>query len=171
MDPSAATVETWERRPGAACAPLGAYRRREPERTLLHAVVRERLCRHSVRPPFALHRLSQGPDGRLVYRMKRPRGGSLFLVLTPDELLSRIVTLVPPPRTHALRYHGLFAPNSKHRRRVVPAGAGSKPAGHAPGHAAPTDSDPAPATPAALARPADEPAAFRLTSPEADIST
>jgi hypothetical protein len=39
--------------------------------------------------------------------MKRPRGGSLFLVLTPDELLSRIATLVPPPRTHALRYHGL----------------------------------------------------------------
>jgi len=36
-------VETWERSHGAACAPLGGYRRREPERTLLHAVVRERL--------------------------------------------------------------------------------------------------------------------------------
>jgi aerobic-type carbon monoxide dehydrogenase small subunit (CoxS/CutS family) len=57
----------------------------------LHAGVRihendrqelERLCRYAVRPPFALHRLSQGPDGRLVYRMKRPRGGSLRLALT-----------------------------------------------------------------------------------------
>jgi len=95
----------------------------------LHAGVRihandreglERLCRYAVRPPFALHRLSQGPDGRLVYRMKRPRGGSLFLLLTPDELIARIATLVPPPRTHALRYHGLFAPHSKHRARVVP---------------------------------------------------
>jgi hypothetical protein len=141
----------------------------------LHAGVRihehdrvglERLCRYAVRPPFALHRLLQGPDGRLVYRMKRPRGGSLFLVLTPDELLSRIATLVPPPRTHALRYHGLFAPNSKHRRRVVPAVAGSKPAGHAPGHAASADTASMPASTAALARPADEPAAFRLTSPE-----
>ena len=84
-----------------------------------------------MRPPFALHRLSQGPDGRLVYRMKRPRGGSLFLVLTPDELIARLATLVPPPRTHALRYHGLFAPHSKHRARVVPR---REPAGAAAPH-------------------------------------
>ena len=52
--------------------------------------------------------------------MKRPRGGSLFLVLTPDELVARLATLVPPPRVHAVRYHGVFAPNSKVRRRIVP---------------------------------------------------
>ena len=95
----------------------------------LHAGVRihendreglERLCRYAVRPPFALHRLSQAPDGNLLYRMKRARGGSLFLPLTPDQLLARIATLVPPPRTHAIRYHGVFAPNSKDRARVVP---------------------------------------------------
>jgi hypothetical protein len=85
----------------------------------------ERLCRYAVRPPFALERLTQGEEGRLVYRMKRPRGGSLFLVLTPDELLARLATLVPPPRVHGLRYHGVFAPNSKMRSRVVPLGAGT----------------------------------------------
>jgi len=36
-------------------------------------------------------------------RMKRPRGGSLFLVLAPDELLARLATLVPPPRIHGVR--------------------------------------------------------------------
>jgi hypothetical protein len=82
---------------------------------------RERLCRYALRPPLALQRLSQGEEGRLVYRMKRPRGGSLFLVLTPAELLGRLATLVPPPRAHGLRYHGVFAPNSKARKRVVPA--------------------------------------------------
>ena len=96
----------------------------------LHAGVRihgndreglERLCRYVLRPPFAVQRLSQGEDGRLVYRMKRPRGGSLFLILTSDELLARIATLVAPPRVHGLRYHGIFAPNSKARSRVVPA--------------------------------------------------
>ena len=95
----------------------------------LHAGVRvhandrqglERLCRYVVRPPFALHRLSVGEDGRLVYRMKHPRGGSLFLVLAPDELLARLATLVPPPRSHGVRYHGVFAPNAKARPRVVP---------------------------------------------------
>jgi hypothetical protein len=145
----------------------------------LHAGVRihehdreglEKLCRYAVRPPFALHRLSAGPDGRLVYRMKRPRGGSLFLVLTPDELLARLATLIPPPRTHALRYHGVFAPNSKHRRRVVPAGArgsaghGSLEAPHLPGdHAAPAA---VAAAPAAVARP-EPPGSFRLT-PQAE---
>jgi hypothetical protein len=36
----------------------------------------------------------------LVYRMKRPRAGSLFLLLAPDELLARLATLVPPPRVY-----------------------------------------------------------------------
>jgi hypothetical protein len=58
---------------------------------------RERLARYVLRPPLALQRLSQGEGGRLVYRMKRPRAGSLILLLTPDELLARLATLVPPP--------------------------------------------------------------------------
>ena len=37
------STEVWEARPGAARAPLAGYRRREPEHTILHAVVRERL--------------------------------------------------------------------------------------------------------------------------------
>jgi len=52
--------------------------------------------------------------------MKRPRGGSFLLVLTPDELLARIATLVPQPRSHALRYHRLFALYTKHRARMEP---------------------------------------------------
>ncbi len=35
--------ESWERHTGAACAPLAGYQRREPEKTLLHQVVREQL--------------------------------------------------------------------------------------------------------------------------------
>ena len=37
------STEVWEARPGAARAPLARYRLREPEHTILHAVVRERL--------------------------------------------------------------------------------------------------------------------------------
>lgn len=127
----------------------------------LHAGVRvhgndreglERLCRYALRPPFALHRLSRGEDGLLVYRMKRPRGGSLFLVLSPDQLLARLATLVPPPRVHGLRYHGVFAPNSKVRSRIVPAApepsspppvapsAAPSPSARSPSHAKPKSS-------------------------------
>jgi len=68
---------------------------------------RERLCRYILRSPLALHRLSRGDDGAQLYRMKRPRHGSLWLSLTPEGLLAKLATLIPPPRVHGVRYHGL----------------------------------------------------------------
>jgi hypothetical protein len=90
----------------------------------LHANDREglaHLCGYGARPPFSQERLSQLPDGRLSYRLKRPLGdGRTALLLQPGELLRRLATLVPPPRAHLLRYHGVFAPASRWRREVVP---------------------------------------------------
>jgi hypothetical protein len=42
------------------------------------------------------------------------------LVLEPRELLRRMATLVPPPRAHLVRYHGVFGPASKWRGEIVP---------------------------------------------------
>jgi hypothetical protein len=132
----------------------------------LHAGVRvhehdrqglERLCRYAARPPLALHRLSQGPDGRLVYRMKRPRRESLFLMLTPQELIGRLATLVPPPRAHALRYHGVFAPNSRVRMAIVPQ--------EGPAATAPAPSPPAPPAAPPTGDPAPRPLASAEPSP------
>jgi hypothetical protein len=39
--------------------------------------------------------------------------------LTPFEFLNRLTDLVPPPRKHRHRYHGVFAPNHKLRRAVT----------------------------------------------------
>lgn len=41
------------------------------------------------------------------------------LVLTPLELIDRMVALVPLPRTHRHRNFGVLAPNSPLRSRVV----------------------------------------------------
>ncbi len=98
---------------------------------------REKLFRYALRPPLALQRLSMGEDGRLLYQMKRPRNGALVLSLTPDELLAKLATLVPPPRVHNVRYHGLFAPDAKLRSRVVPS---ASPAAGAHAHASPAGS-------------------------------
>jgi hypothetical protein len=97
----------------------------------LHADVRihendrlglERLCRYVARPALALERLSQLPDGRIRYALKRPAkaGGPLEIVLTPLELMHRLATLVPPPKVNLLRYHGALAPNCKFRPLIVP---------------------------------------------------
>ena len=41
------------------------------------------------------------------------------LVLEPQVLIERLLALVPRPRAHPVRYHGLFAPNAKHRHHIV----------------------------------------------------
>ena len=74
----------------------------------LHANDREglaHLCGYGARPPLAQNRLSQLPDGRLAYRLKRPLAtGRDTLILEPSELLRRLAALVPPPRSHLVRY-------------------------------------------------------------------
>ena len=90
----------------------------------LHANDREglaHLCGYGARPPFSQERLSELPDGRLAYRLKRTLGdGCQMLLLQPTELLRRLATLVPPPRAHLTRYHDVFAPASRWRSQVIP---------------------------------------------------
>ena len=80
----------------------------------------EQLCRYGARGAIALSRLSELEDGRYAYRMKRPLpDGRTHLVLGGVELLRKLAPLIPPPRFHLLRFHGVFAPNAKLRALVV----------------------------------------------------
>jgi len=86
----------------------------------------ERLCRYIARPPLAQERLEEHGDGRLRYRFKRAwRNGTYAVVLEPLDLVARLVALVPPPRFHMLRYHGVLAAHAKARAEVVPGRAAS----------------------------------------------
>ena len=81
----------------------------------------ERLCRYIHRPPLALDRLEALPDGRLAYRLKtRWRDGTTHVLMERHELLERLAPLIPPPRAHQARYHGILAPCASGRDRVVP---------------------------------------------------
>jgi hypothetical protein len=83
----------------------------------------ERLCRYVARPPLANERLEELPDGRLAVRLKsRWRDGTTHILMQRSELIERLVPLIPPPRAHPVRYHGLLAPCASRRDRVVPAG-------------------------------------------------
>ncbi len=100
----------------------------------------EHLLRYCARPPFALERLSvtRGADGRtskVRYVLPRHKAGtwvgpgrsrkstrpgpSGVVELTPFEFLDRLADLVPPPRKHRHRYHGVFAPNHPLRPAVT----------------------------------------------------
>jgi hypothetical protein len=81
----------------------------------------ERLCRYITRPPIASKRLSVDDHGRVVYRYKRPfRDGSTHVMLEPLDFMARLAALVPRPRLNLTRFHGVFAPNAKHRHQIVP---------------------------------------------------
>ncbi len=81
----------------------------------------ERLCRYVARPPLANERLEERPDGTLALRLKtRWRDGTTHIVMERRELIDRLVPLIPPPRAHQVRYHGILAPSSSQRDRVVP---------------------------------------------------
>lgn len=90
----------------------------------------ERLCRYVSRPPVAVDRMALTSSGQVRYTLKTPyRDGTTHIVLEPLDLMARLAALVPPPRMHLTRYHGVFAPHSKLRAAVTPAGRGkgSKP--------------------------------------------
>jgi len=100
----------------------------------------EHLLRYCARPAFALNRLSvvsgtgHRPE-RIRYTLPRHKrgnwvgpgrtrkstrpGASGVIELTPFEFLDRLAALIPPPRRHRHRYHGVFAPNHPLRQAVT----------------------------------------------------
>jgi hypothetical protein len=121
---------------------------------------RERLLRYCARPPFALERLriERAPTARssddraagageirhVLYQPARPTpDGRTLLVLSPLDFLAALARLIPPPRVHRHRYHGVLAPHAALRERVT---ALTRDAADAPRH--PASADPQPLTPA-----------------------
>ncbi len=96
----------------------------------LHAAVRcgaderqalEQLCRYITRPALADERVQTNAAGEVVLELKTPwRDGTTHLVMSPLEFMQRLAALVPRPRLHLIRFHGVLAPNAKLRSQVVP---------------------------------------------------
>jgi hypothetical protein len=81
----------------------------------------ERLCRYVARPAIAASRLSALDDGRLLYQLKkRRRDGTTHVVFEPVEFIAKLAALIPAPRVHLVRYHGVLAPGAPGRARIVP---------------------------------------------------
>jgi hypothetical protein len=102
----------------------------------------ERLCRYVSRPPVAVDRMALTASGEVRYTLKTPyRHGTTHIVFEPLDLMARLAALVPPPRMHLTRFHGVFAPHSRLRAAVTPAHRGTGAAQQ------PTDDPASPPTP------------------------
>ena len=85
----------------------------------------ERLCRYISRPAVSEKRLSLTPNGNIRYQLKTPyRDGTTHVFFEPLDFLARLAALVPKPRVNLTRFHGVFAPNSRHRALVTKAARG-----------------------------------------------
>jgi hypothetical protein len=83
----------------------------------------ERLCRYVSRPPIAVERLALTSTGQVRYQLKTSyRDGTTHIVLEPLYLMARLAALVPPPRMHLTRFHGVFAPEGVARQRAGDSG-------------------------------------------------
>jgi len=69
----------------------------------------ERLCRYIARPAISEKRLSISPQGRVRYQLKTPwKNGTTHVDFEPVDFIAKLAALVPPPRAHLTRFHGVF---------------------------------------------------------------
>jgi hypothetical protein len=81
----------------------------------------ERLARYAARPAVSSERLSELPDGRLLYRLKRRwRNGATEVVFERSDFIAKLAALVPAPRAHLRTFHGILAPAARWRPLIVP---------------------------------------------------
>jgi hypothetical protein len=81
----------------------------------------EHLCRYITRPAIANERLTLNRAGDVVLQLKSPyHDGTTHVVMSPLEFMQRLAALVPRPRLHLIRFHGVLAPNARLRPEIIP---------------------------------------------------
>lgn len=56
-----------------------------------------------------------------MLQLKSPyHDGTTHIVMEPLEFMQRLAALVPRPRLHLIRFHGVLAPNAKLRPAIIP---------------------------------------------------
>ena len=76
----------------------------------------EHLCRYITRPAIANERLTLNRAGDVMLQLKSPyHDGTTHVVMSPLEFMQRLAALVPRPRLHLIRFHGVLAPEARPR--------------------------------------------------------
>ena len=107
---------------GSRCASLGGFSIHANTAVGANEKDRlEKLCRYVARPPIAEMRLEESQDGGIIYRFKKQwSDGTQAVYFTPQEFIEKLVALIPPPRIHLTRFHGVLGPHHRLRAEVVP---------------------------------------------------
>jgi hypothetical protein len=75
----------------------------------------------NTRPTIANERLTLNRAGQVVLTLKTPyREGTTHIVMAPLEFMQRLAALIPRPRLHPIRFHGVLAPNARLHPEIIP---------------------------------------------------
>jgi hypothetical protein len=106
------------------CADIDGFSLHAAARVQAHHRKRlEYLRRYITRPPHSDQRGQINAAGQVELKLKTSwRDGTTHLVRSALEFMQRLAALVPRPRLHLIRSHGVLAPHAKLRPLVVPQG-------------------------------------------------
>ena len=106
---------------GRLCATINGFSIHAATRTNTHA--RDRLAgliEYIARGPLSNNRLEIMANGDVKLQLKSKwADGTTHLRFTPGEFLEKLAALIPPPRSHLVRWGGVFAPNSPYRKEIT----------------------------------------------------
>jgi hypothetical protein len=91
--------------------------------THINALDRPRLhqlIEYIARGPISNERLEITTDGKVKLRLKtRWADGTTHLLFTPGEFIEKLMALIPPRKSHLVRWGGVLAPNSPFRAEIT----------------------------------------------------
>ena len=91
--------------------------------THINALQRDRLhqlIEYIARGPISNERLEITAEGKVKLRLKtRWSDGTTHLLFTPGEFIEKLMALIPPRKSHLVRWGGVLAPNSPFRAAIT----------------------------------------------------
>jgi len=106
---------------GKRCASVNGFSMHA--NTSINTLQRDRLSQlieYIARGPLSNERLQIRDDGKVVLQLKSKwADGTSHLLFTPGEFIEKLAALIPPPRSHLVRWAGVFAPNSPYRKEIT----------------------------------------------------
>ena len=79
-----------------------------------------KLIEYMARGPLSNERLEITDDKKVKLRLKTAYSdGTTHLLFTLSEFLEKLVAIIPPPKSHLVRWGGVLAPNSPLRKKIT----------------------------------------------------
>ena len=79
----------------------------------------EKLIEYIARGPLSNERLDITDDGKVKLQLKSPWwDGTSHLLLSPHEFLEKLVAIIPPPKSHLVRWRVCRAGEGEYSQRI-----------------------------------------------------